>query len=65
MKERWIVLFSYCLVAFSNASGFGIYTSNLDIYAEEYNTTPDALSNTFYIGLLVEVLFCIPAIKII
>lgn len=63
--SEWLTLLGFCLANFSNGSGFGLYTSNLQSYALYFQTSEQALQNTFYIGLIVEALMCLPAIKLI
>jgi hypothetical protein len=65
IKRSHLNLFSYCLVTFANAIGFGFFYGNTSTFANYYNVSEDAISNTFYIGLLAEILFCLPAIKVI
>jgi len=50
--KNWTTLIGFCFAGFTNGIGFGIYTCNLPIYAAEFQTTVQAMQNTFYIGLV-------------
>lgn len=41
--QEWASLIGFCLTCFSNGIGFGVYTCNLSIYANAYQTTANAL----------------------
>ena len=63
--KKWLTLIGYCLANFSNALIFGLYSSNISSFADFYNTSESNIENLFYVGLIVEVLFCLPAIRLI
>lgn len=63
--QKWLTLIGHCFAMFSNAIGFGIYFTHLDIFAQYYNISEESISNSFFIGLTLELVFCIPALKLI
>lgn len=63
--QKWLTLTAHCLATFSNAIGFGIYFTNASIFATYYDVSPNLISYTFFIGLLMELIFCIPAMKLV
>lgn len=50
--KKWLTLIGFCLANFSNGIGFGVYTDNLEIFANQYQTSVNIIQNTFYIGLV-------------
>lgn len=63
--QKWLTLTSQCFANFSNAISFGIFFSNINVFATYYSIRPSTIENTFYIGLVLEIIFCIPALKLI
>lgn len=63
--QKWLTLTAHCLATFSNAMGFGIFFINTDLFASYYSIDESLVEETFFIGLLFEILFCLPAMKII
>ncbi len=58
-------LLVFCLISFANAIGFSIFYSNTQTFANYYNVPAIYIENTFYIGLITEIVFCFPALKVI
>lgn len=50
--QKWMTLIAHCLATFSNAIGFGIYFTNLEVFAIYYNVTTSVIANSFFIGLI-------------
>lgn len=65
IKRSHLNLFIFCLVTFANAIGFGFFYGSTSTFANYYNVTEDTIANTFYIGLITEIIFCFPALKVI
>lgn len=65
LKKSHLNLFSFCLVTFANAIAFGFFYGNTSTFANYYNVSEDSINNSFYVGLATEIIFCIPAIKVI
>ena len=63
--RQWTTLIGYSLVTFTNALGFGIFTNNLEAYSLYYNVKEDTFSTIYNFGLAIELLFFIPAMKLI
>ncbi len=63
--QKWFTLMSHCLATFSNAMCFGIFFSNIPTFSAYYNVSQATINNSFYIGLICEIIFCIPALKMI
>ncbi len=63
--QKWLTLASHCFATFSNAISFGVFFSNISVFATYYSIRPATIENTFYIGLVLEIIFCIPALKLI
>ena len=63
--SKWLVVLSHSFSTFGNAIGFGLYFTNINIFKEYYMVPEQTIINAFYIGLLLEVLFFIPAIILI
>lgn len=63
--QMWLTLTGHCFANFANAMAFGLYFSNLNAFSVYYDITTSNIINTFYIGLIFEILFCIPALKLI
>ena len=63
--QKWLTLTSQCFANFSNAISFGIFFSNIPVFASYYSIRSSTIENTFYIGLVLEIIFCIPALKLI
>lgn len=63
--SKWLVVFSHSVSTFSNAIGFGLYFTNLNIFSEYFKTSETVITNAFYIGLILEILFFVPAIILI
>jgi len=63
--QKWLTLTGHCFASFSNAIGFGLYFTNLSSFSVYYDVYPDTIINTFYIGLIFEIIFCVPALKLI
>ena len=63
--SKWLTLASFCLVNMANAMGFGILSDNHGEFAKFYNMPQDSFYSLFYIGLIVEMLLCLPAIRVI
>lgn len=65
IRKSHLNLLIYCLVTFGNAIGFGFFYGNTSTFANYYNVPEDYINNTFYIGLVTEIIFCFPALKVI
>lgn len=65
IKTAKINLFVFCLVTLINASGFGFFYGNTRTFANYYNVSIDYINSIFYVGLITELIFFFPAIKII
>lgn len=63
--QKWFTLTSHCFASFANGIGFGLYFTHVNIFSEYYNVTTTSIANTFFIGLLFEIVFCVPALKLI
>lgn len=63
--QKWLTLTGHCFANFANGIGFGLYFSNLNAFSVYYDITTSTITNTFYIGLIFEIIFCIPALKLI
>lgn len=63
--QKWLTLIGHCFATFSNAIGFGIYFTHVNIFADYYDINESTISNSFYIGLIFEIIFCVPALKLI
>lgn len=63
--RKWATLVGFCMANFSNGLGFGLYTNNLSLYAAYYQTSMSVMENTFYIGLVIEVILCLFVIRLI
>ena len=63
--QKWLTLTGHCFANFANGIGFGLYFSNLNVFSVYYDITTSTITNTFYIGLIFEIIFCIPALKLI
>lgn len=63
--KKWLTLLGFCSVNTINGLGFGILSDNHDAYATYYNMSESSFQNIFYVGLFVEILFCLPAIRVI
>ena len=62
--QKWLTLLGHALATFCNAVGFGIFFTQLDIFADYYDTSEDNIKNSFYIGLVGQMVFCVPALKL-
>lgn len=63
--QKWLTLIGHCFATFSNAVGFALYFTNVDIFSGYYNVTQSVIENSFFIGLILEIIFCVPALKLI
>lgn len=63
--QKWLTLIAHCFATFSNAMGFSFYFTNVAIFASYYNVSQSLIENSFFIGLILEIIFCVPALKLI
>lgn len=63
--QKWLTLAGHCFATFSNGIGFGLYFTHIDIFSAYYDVYPQTIISTFYIGLIFEIIFCVPALKLI
>jgi hypothetical protein len=63
--KNWMTLLGFCLVNFNNALGFGIYTNSFDTFALYFNVQENTFSIMYDIGLIVEIILCVPVLKMI
>jgi Flp pilus assembly protein protease CpaA len=63
--QKWLTLTAHILATFSNALGFGIYFTNSSVFAAYYDVKPSLIEYSFFVGLLFELVFCLPAMKLV
>jgi hypothetical protein len=63
--QKWLTLVGHCFATFSNAMGFALYFTNINVFSSFYNVSQSTIENSFFIGLVFELIFCVPALKLI
>lgn len=64
-SSKWLVVLSHSFATFSNAIGFGLYFTNIDIFSVYFGVSQNIIINAFYIGLVLELAFFLPAMALI
>jgi hypothetical protein len=63
--QKWLSLTGHCFATFSNAIGFALFFTNINVFMDYYNVEGATIELSFFAGLLFELIFCIPALKLI